>query len=802
MDDVLSPTDFIQASRVLRLSSPLGEDQLLPERMTVDEGVNRLFEITISVRAKREAVKPEELIGKLVDVSLEIRQGEFDEGGVRRPFNGLVTNLSEGPPVTRGLRSYTLTIQPQFWLLSRRSDCRIWQNMTSMQVLETLLSEHGLPAAAYAPLHKVPPAREYSVQWNETDLDYLLRRFEEDGLFYWFEHEVGVHRIKVSDSKVAWSQPSPSAEGVDKVRLAQGSSDRNHINEWMRQFAFIPGQRAGADWNFETPSTVPLNVTPSLIQMPGAAKRELYEYPARISDVKEAEQAETFRMQAVEADHERVTGKSNVRFLEAGRRFTAYEEPHPEHQYEEHVITRITHWVVDRSYETTENDPEYRNEFEAIPSRVPLTPHRDTKRPRIEGAQVAIVAGPSGEEIHTDQYGRIKVWYPWDRRAKKDGSDTCWIRVNQAWGGGTWGAQVIPRIGMEVMVSFVDGDPDRPLVIGVVPNPKNPVPYDLPANKTRMVLRSNTHKGSGFNEMTFEDENGKENMFFHAQKDQTTRVLNDRTKRVDRHEVASIGGNRAVEVAGNQKHEIGGSVNTVVGGTGPMAMLAMAGVQALSGQTAGLLAQAAQIAGGGPGIASFATSLASSALGFLGAGGLSAREGVVSGPSPRADAGTALAGSGTGVGSDASNLFPLPGIMNTIVSSFKSDSVGIARAEQIGVSKVTNVGQISIENVGEAKKTLVGKEYQEKTGVYRLMQSDKDIDIHAKRVVQITAAKNIIVSEEKVVISTPGGMIEINDKGVIISGKTVRIITNSLDIESGLKSESCMKTSRGIVFGE
>ncbi|WP_180573294.1 type VI secretion system tip protein TssI/VgrG [Agrobacterium vitis] len=803
MDDILSPTDFIQASRVLRLSSSLGEDQLLPERMTVDEGVNRLFEITISVRAKRELVKPEELIGKLVDVSLEIRQGEFDEGGVRRPFNGLVTNLSEGPPVTRGLRSYTLTIRPQFWLLSRRSDCRIWQNMTSMQVLETLLSEHGLPAAAYAPLHKAPPAREFSVQWNETDLDYLLRRFEEDGLFYWFEHEVGVHRIKVSDSKVAWSQPSASAEGADKVRLAQGSSDRNHINEWMRQFAFIPGQRAGADWNFETPSTVPLNVTPSLIQMPGAAKRELYEYPARISDVKEAEQAETFRMQAVEADHERVTGKSNVRFLDAGRRFTPYEEPHPEHQYEEHVITSITHWVVDRSYETTENEQEYRNEFEAIPSRVPLTPHRDTKRPRIEGAQVAIVAGPSGEEIHTDQYGRIKVWYPWDRRAKKDGSDTCWIRVNQAWGGGTWGAQVIPRIGMEVMVSFVDGDPDRPLVIGVVPNPKNPVPYDLPANKTRMVLRSNTHKGSGFNEMTFEDENGKENMFFHAQKDQTTRVRNDRTKRIDRHEVASIGGNRAVEVSGNQKHEIGGSVNTVVGGTGPMAMLAMAGVQALSGQTAGLLAQAAQIAGGGgPGIASFATTLASSALGFLGAGGLSAREGVVSGPSPRADAGTALAGSGTGVGSDASGLFPLPGIMNTIISSFKSDSIGIARAEQIGVSKVTNVGQISIENVGEAKKTLVGKEYQEKTGVYRLMQSDKDIDIHAKRVVQITSAKNIIVSEEKVVISTPGGMIEINDKGVIISGKTVRIITNSLDIESGLKSESCMKTSRGIVFGE
>jgi type VI secretion system secreted protein VgrG len=269
------------------------------------------------------------------------------------------------------------------------------------------------------------------------------------------------------------------------------------------------------------------------------------------------------------------------------------------------------------------------------------------------------------------------------------------------------------------------------LVIGVVPNPKNPVPYDLPANKTRMVLRSNTYKGSGFNEMTFEDQTGQENMFFHAQKDQTTRVRNDRTKRIDRHEVASIGGNRAVEVSGNQKHEIGGSLNTVVGGTGPMAAIAMAGVQALSGQTAGLLAQAGQIAGGGgPGLASFATTLASSALGFLGAGGLMSREGVVAGASPRADAGTALAGSGTGVGEAAAGLFPLPGIMNTIVSAFKSDSVGVAHAEQIGVSKVTNVGMTSLESVGKFKKVIVGEEYVIECGASKfIMRRDGTVII-------------------------------------------------------------------------
>ncbi|WP_332303282.1 type VI secretion system tip protein TssI/VgrG [Rhizobium sp. GR12] len=713
MSDQPSSSDFIQASRVLKVNSPLGEDQLLPERLKVEEGVSQLFDIRLTVRAKKEAVKPDELIGRLVDVSVEVQQGDGEEGsGVRRPFNGLVTELHEGPPITRGLRSYAMTIRPQMWLLSRRSDCRIWMDKTAVEVVETLFSEHGIPAPDTSGIISPPPAQHYSVQWNETDLDYLTRRFEEDGLFYWFTHEDGSHKLHVADSASGWLGPSPAAQGEGTVRLAQGSSDRNHINDWARRFSYVPGQRAGADWNFETPGMVPGTMTPSLVQMPDATKRELYEYPARIRTVEEAERAQKLRTQSIEADHDRVFGSSTSRILEAGRRFTPYEMAHPDHAYEEHVIIRASHSIVDLSYETNSNEPEYHNHFEAIPARVPLTPHRTTKRPRIEGTQVAIVAGPEGEEIHPDQYGRIKLWFPWDRKAKKDGTDTCWVRVSQAWGGGTWGAQVIPRIGMEVMVAFVDGDPDKPLVIGVVNNPANSVPYDLPANKTRMVLRSNSHKGDGFNEITFEDEAGKENQFFHAQKDQTTRVLNDRTKRIDRHEVASVGGNRAVEVSGNQKHEIGGSVNTVVGGTGPMAMMAMAGVQALSGQTAGLLSQAAQIAGGGgPGVAAFATTLASSALGFLGAGGISSREGVVSGPSPRADAGTALAGSGSGVGSDASGLFPLPGIMNTIVSTFKSDSVGVARAEQIGVSKVTNVGQTSLESVGKFKKIAVGEEF-------------------------------------------------------------------------------------------
>ncbi|RJG41553.1 type VI secretion system tip protein TssI/VgrG [Mesorhizobium sp. DCY119] len=564
MNDQPSGADFIQASRVLKVSSPLGEDQLLPERFSIDEGVSSLFEMRLSVRAKREAVKPEELIGRLVDVSVEIQQGE-DDGGVRRPFNGLVTELSEGPPVTRGLRSYAMVLRPQMWLLSRRSDCRIWMDKTAVDIVETLFSEHGLPAPDVSGVVTPPPAQHYSVQWNETDLDFLTRRFQEDGLFYWFSHEEGSHRLHVADAASSWGQPSPSAQGEGRVRLAQGSSDRNHITEWMRHYAYVPGQRAGADWNFETPRMVPGTMTPSLVQMPDATKRQLYEFPARALTVEAAERAQKLRTQSIEADHDRVLGQSTSRVLEAGRRFTPYEVAHPERAYEEHVIVRIKHSVVDRSYETNANEPEFRNEFEALPARVPLTPHRETKRPRIEGAQVAIVAGPSGEEIHPDQYGRIKLWFPWDRRAKKDGSDTCWVRVGQNWAGGGWGGQIIPRIGMEVMVAFVDGDPDRPLVTGIVPNPNNKVPYDLPANKTRSVFRTNTHKGQGYNEISFEDDNGKEQLYIHAQKDHDVHVLNDTRERVENDRHQHVTRDKTSFVGGDHEEVISGNVSISVG---------------------------------------------------------------------------------------------------------------------------------------------------------------------------------------------------------------------------------------------
>ncbi len=251
MTDLVSAADFIQADRVLRLVTPLGADQLLPERVTILEGVNHLFEIRIAARAKPEAVKPEDLIGRLVDVSLEVSR----ENGVRRPFNGLVTNLNEGPPITRGLRAYALVVRPQMWLLSRRSDCRIWMDKTAIDVVETLFAEHGIPRPM-CPHRLAAPPQHYSVQWNETDLDYLLRRFEEDGLFYWFSHKDGSHTLHVADTRTAGSGHLPRRKATAASGWRRGRRSQSHHRLAATVF-LCAGQRAGADWNFETPNLVP-----------------------------------------------------------------------------------------------------------------------------------------------------------------------------------------------------------------------------------------------------------------------------------------------------------------------------------------------------------------------------------------------------------------------------------------------------------------------------------------------------------------------------------------------------------------
>jgi type VI secretion system secreted protein VgrG len=415
--DVMS-AGYIQAERILRIESPLGPDVLLPQKMEMREEVSGLFQLTVSVHSKRADLKAEELAGKLVDVSLETA------GGGRRTWNGLVTELAEGPMVTRTLRAYRLVLRPEHWLLSQRSDCRIWLDKTSVEVAQILMREHKLASPVTGGIVVKPPAQHYSVQFNETDLAYLTRRLEEDGIFHWFVHEGGaIGSVSAKHILHLASDISGYVRGADPdVRFAMGSSDRNHISKFEKTFRYLPGKRAGADWNFETPGHVPGRHTPSLIKLPKNEAYELYEYPSLAGygtgenasegiDNDAVERQSKLRMMSSEADHERIEGRSSVRTLSAGQRFKPYDVANPDNVFEEYVITQIIHTARDNSYETAEGAVEYENTFTALPSRVPNTPHRLTPHPKIDGTQIALIAGPEGEEIHPDKYGRVKVWF-------------------------------------------------------------------------------------------------------------------------------------------------------------------------------------------------------------------------------------------------------------------------------------------------------------------------------------------------------------------------------------------------------
>ena len=283
------------------------------------ETVSGLFELTIAVNSKRTDIAPDELVGKLADVSVDTGFGD------RRTWNGLVTDLIEGPGVTRGLRAYTLVLRPEHWLLSQRSDCRIWLDKTSVEVAQILMGEHQLASPVTKGIITPPPAQHYSVQFNETDLAYLTRRLEEDGIFYWFEHEGGApgqvaakHTLHLA-SDVSGYVTGPETD----VRFAMGSSDRNHVTRFEKRFRYLPGKRAGRDWNFETPGQTPGGDTPSLIKLPKNDGYELYEYPSLAGygsgtsasegiDNDAVERQSKLRMMSSEADHQRSEGASTV----------------------------------------------------------------------------------------------------------------------------------------------------------------------------------------------------------------------------------------------------------------------------------------------------------------------------------------------------------------------------------------------------------------------------------------------------------------------------------------------------------
>ncbi len=514
------------------------------------EGLSSLYQFKVEALVE-DPPSPRSLLGANALLTIH------DTGGERH-VHGIVAAASEG---RQGLRErhMEVVIAPRAWRLLYSVDCRIFQQKTVAEIIAQVLSDHDIAGADVRfALQGAHPAHEYCVQYRESDWAFISRLCEEEGIYLFFEHTDSNHTLVFADAPGA----HPLISGDAHVPLHDPSgavASSASVSALWATARIGVGRVRLQDFNFVQPA---LDLGSDAA---GSAYQDLefYDHPGGHESLAAGRRSARVRLEEQAWQQHTARGRSDCPRLVPGFRFTLddLDGALREDLRCEYVVTSVTHHGAQsaaRGDGSAVTAPEYVNEFEVIPSSVPYRPLRATPRPVIHGVQTAIVVGPGGQEIYTDPHGRVKVHFHWDRVGGRNERSSCWIRVSQAWAGQGYGFIAIPRIGHEVIVSFVEGDPDRPLITGRVYHGTNPVPYDLPGNMTRTTLKSNSSPGGdGSNELRFEDMAGSEEVYLHAQKDWNVVTEHDKSQRTGHDESLTIGHDRAKDVAHDQREHVG-----------------------------------------------------------------------------------------------------------------------------------------------------------------------------------------------------------------------------------------------------
>ena len=551
---------FTQEYRHVKFTSPLGTDKLLITGMQGNEGISRLFNFELSLVSEDKGIPFADIIGKGVTVSIELPSGDW------RYFNGIISSFSQvsgdttSSDDTTRVALYRASLVPKLWLLTRSAELRIFQNMTVPEIVEKVLRQFEITDYELK-LQGNFQKRDYCVQYRETHFNFISRLLEEEGIYYFFEHNTDNHKLIIADSPQA-NAPCPGQSTASY--LIEGSTpDDDTISSLEKIQMILPGKYMLSDFNFETPNNS-LNVNiPGKYKL-GPGTREIYDYPGGYTTMAPGNALVKVRMEEKEAQITTVRGGGKCRSFTSGYRFSLINADRSEMNNKEYILTSVAH-TISQSVQAG-GDFDYGNSFCCIPADVPFRPPRVTPKPVVQGAQTAIVVGPPGEEIWPDKYGRVKVQFHWDREGDNNEHSSCWIRVSQLWAGTGWGAMYIPRIGQEVIVDFLEGDPDCPIITGRVYHATNMPPYNLPAEKTKSTIKSNSSPGGGgFNELRFEDKKGNEEIFLHGQKDWTIQILNDKNQTIGHDETLDVGHDRTKDVKNNQSESIGVNKTITVG---------------------------------------------------------------------------------------------------------------------------------------------------------------------------------------------------------------------------------------------
>jgi len=545
--------EYSQENRLISLNVPsLGTDVLLLQSFTGREGISQLFKFDLELFSEKNSISFKDVIGQRVTISVTLPDGS------ERYFNGFVSRFAQGAS-GRTFTRYQTEVVPWLWFLTRIADCRIFQNMTIPDIIKKVFQSRGF-SDFKSSLAATYDAREYCVQYRETDFNFVSRLMEQYGIFYYFEHTDSKHTLVLADSASAHQSCPGQADAHYSV--TSGDLDAEDVvTAWHIEQELRTGKYSLTDYNFETPGANLMSNEPTVVEVGGNTKYEIYDYPGEFINTSQGGKLAKVHMQEEEASHLVASGSSVCRAFTSGYKFDL-KDYYRDDMNLSYVLTEVQHVAtMGGSYTQDGGSASYSNQFTCIPASVPFRPARITPKPFVQGPQTALVVGKSGEEIWVDKYGRVKVQFYWDRLGTKDENSSCWIRVSQPWAGKSWGSTWIPRMGQEVIVSFVEGDPDRPLITGRVYIADQTVPYTLPDHQTVSTFMSRSSKGGGsanYNEIRFEDKQGNEQIFINAERDMDQRV------EVDSREF--VGSNRHLNVGANQTENIGADKNLTIGG--------------------------------------------------------------------------------------------------------------------------------------------------------------------------------------------------------------------------------------------
>jgi type VI secretion system secreted protein VgrG len=707
-------------------------------RVDGEEGLSTLYAYRLHLVSEDPDIDLAALIAKAGVVKF-ISEGDNTE----RYVHGMIAGF-EIVDQGKRLTTYSALLVPRVWTLTQMADCRIFQNVKTPDIIKKILDDAKIPSDHYKiDCKETYEPRDYCVQYRETDWNFISRLMAEEGIFFFFEHSADKHVMVIADKAVIHKDIEKPATVIFQKPGGQVAAE-----DTVYPFSYAEGVRTGSvmlnDYMFRKPT---LNLRQKQ-DFKVNTELEVYDYAGRYPVTDKGDDATATgarlakaRMESAQVSRYRGSGNSDCMRLTAGYRFKLDKHPRKALN-QDWLLTRVEiHADQPSVYEegATGKPSTYANSFGCIPAATPFrAPFIDAK-PTIHGAQTAIVTGPSGEEIYVDEFGRVKVQFHWDREGKKDEKSSCWIRVSQLWAGAGWGAMFIPRIGQEVIVDFIEGDPDRPIITGRVYHGTNLPPYKLPDDKTKSTIKSDSSKGGGgSNELRFEDKKGSEEVFLHAQKDWTIAVENDKNQTVGHDETLDVTNNRTKTVGVDQSETIGSNKTISVGANHDETIGANKTMNVGANHTETIAANMSLTVG----------SNKTETVGVNSAETIGAAKELTIGAAYQVTVGAAM-----------------------------NETVGAAKAEEVGAVKSVSVGADSSEDVGGTKSVNAGKDITESAGKKMVLSAGDQVDVQCGKATITMKKDGTITIKGKDITVDASGKINIKAGGEIVI-KGSKIIQN------------------------